>query len=144
MNEASVMFVGRVVTKSSAVSVSSLPVLAVRERVAIWPSGLPVLKKNGIADGWKRGSSSSQRTDRPRERRTRVGRCEEARQSETNMVGLLERERGAGGAPECGPGTGACSLSPRDRCPPQLVPSHLEARSGHDLSRFVPADAFTA
>src|SRR5271157_2573898 len=99
MNEASVMFVGRVVTKSSAVSVSSLPVLAVRERVAIWPSGLPVLKKNGIADCWMRGSNSSQRTDRPRERRTRVGRCDTERQSEKNMVGLLRRKRGACGTP---------------------------------------------
>src|SRR5260370_22033383 len=33
-----------VVTKSSAVSVSSLPGLATRESVAISPSGLPVLK----------------------------------------------------------------------------------------------------
>jgi hypothetical protein len=40
---------GAVVTKSSAVSVSSLPGLAVRERVAILPSGLPVLKKNTSA-----------------------------------------------------------------------------------------------
>jgi len=38
-----------VVAKSSAVSVSSLPALAVRERVAIRPSGLPVLKENGSA-----------------------------------------------------------------------------------------------
>jgi hypothetical protein len=37
------------VTKSSAVSVSSLPALAVRDRVAIFPSGLPVLKKKGAS-----------------------------------------------------------------------------------------------
>ena len=41
-----VIVAGAVVTKSSAVSVSSLPGLAVRERVAILPSGSPVLKKN--------------------------------------------------------------------------------------------------
>src|SRR5215470_15266370 len=35
------------VMKSSAVSVSSLPGLAVRDNVAINPSGLPVLKRNG-------------------------------------------------------------------------------------------------
>jgi hypothetical protein len=92
MNEASVMFVGRVVTKSSAVSVSSLPVLAVRDRVAIWPSGLPVLKKNGTVDGTTRGSNSSQRMDKRRERRTRVGRGAMERQSEKNMVGLLKRK----------------------------------------------------
>src|SRR5215469_14735782 len=38
------------VTKSSAVSVSSLPGLATRERVAIRPSGLPVLKEKGMSD----------------------------------------------------------------------------------------------
>jgi hypothetical protein len=38
-----------VVTKSSAVSLSSLPALAVRERVAIKPSGPLVLKENGSA-----------------------------------------------------------------------------------------------
>src|SRR5580704_1929660 len=41
--------VGAVVTKSSAVSVSNLPTLAVRDSVAIKPSGLPVLKTNGAA-----------------------------------------------------------------------------------------------
>jgi hypothetical protein len=35
-----------VVTKSSAVSVCSFPALAIRETVAIRPSGFPVLKKN--------------------------------------------------------------------------------------------------
>src|SRR6516164_9375418 len=103
------MFVGRVVTKSSAVSVSSLPVLAVRERVAIWPSGVPVLKKNGVVDGTKRGSNSSQRTGRRRERRTRVGRCGDVRRSERNMVVLLKRESRAGGVPGARPRhPGAC------------------------------------
>src|SRR5579872_1747998 len=49
VNVALVIEVGAVVTKSSAVSVSSFPGLAVRERVAILPSGLPVLKKKVLA-----------------------------------------------------------------------------------------------
>jgi hypothetical protein len=44
-----VIEVGAVVMKSSAVSVSSFPALAARESVAIFPSGLPVLKKNVFA-----------------------------------------------------------------------------------------------
>src|SRR6516162_6049038 len=48
VNLASVISVSVVVTKSSAVSVSSFPVLAVRDSVAIRPSGFPVLKKNGV------------------------------------------------------------------------------------------------
>jgi hypothetical protein len=42
--------------KSSAVSVSSLPELAVRESVAIFPSGLPMLKKNASAAAGVAGS----------------------------------------------------------------------------------------
>ena len=57
---------GAVVTKSSAVSVSSLPVLAVRERVALRPSGLPVLKKNDSADAWDDSAEASPRTARNR------------------------------------------------------------------------------
>jgi hypothetical protein len=48
------MMVGAVVAKSSAVSVSSLPGLAVRESVAIFPSGSPVLKKNVSALAYAR------------------------------------------------------------------------------------------
>src|SRR5579864_8409942 len=54
MKVALLRMVACVVTKSSAVSVSSLPALATRESVAISPSGLPVLKvkesaKAGVA-----------------------------------------------------------------------------------------------
>src|SRR6516165_6398789 len=93
------MVVGRVVRKSSAVSVSSLPVLAVRERVAIWPSGLPVVKKNGVPDIWMRASSSSHRADRPRRGRTRFVGCDKERKSENNMLRLLNMNSGARGTP---------------------------------------------
>jgi hypothetical protein len=56
-----------VVTKSSAVSVSSLPGLAVRDSVAIFPSGSPVLKKNGCsvaAAGGRRKQTDQRRRDR--------------------------------------------------------------------------------
>jgi hypothetical protein len=46
-----------VVTKSSAVSVSSLPRLAVRERVAMRPSGFPVLNNNANHEGAHWGPS---------------------------------------------------------------------------------------
>jgi len=52
MKVALLMLVACVVTKSSAVSVSSLPALATRESVAINPSGEPVLKlKESAAAG---------------------------------------------------------------------------------------------
>jgi len=45
------MTVPCVVTKSSAISVSSLPALATRDSVAIKPSGLPVLNVKESAAG---------------------------------------------------------------------------------------------
>ena len=61
MKVALVIEVGEVRTKSSADSISNLPVLAGRVAVAIFPSGLPVLKKNGVAAA---GSAVSKPTER--------------------------------------------------------------------------------
>src|SRR5713101_1328750 len=49
VNVALVIEVGPVRTKSSADSISNLPALSGRDAVAIFPSGSPVLKKNGVA-----------------------------------------------------------------------------------------------
>jgi hypothetical protein len=92
-------------------------------------------------DGTKRGSNSSQRTGRRRERRTRVGRCGDVRRSESNMVVLLKRETGAGGAPGAQPRhPGPVDFHHEMGQPPQPGRSHSEARSGRDLSRFVPTE----
>src|SRR3954447_7025185 len=48
-----------VTTRSSAVSVWSLPVLAGRARVATFPSGLPVEKANGLAGAWAASRSKA-------------------------------------------------------------------------------------
>src|SRR5215475_1169944 len=61
VNVALVIVVGPVRTKSSADSISNLPALSGRVAVAILPSGLPVLKKNGVAP-----------TGPARKRRTRI------------------------------------------------------------------------
>src|SRR5437867_12077840 len=49
VNVALVIEVGPVMTKSSADSISNLPALSGRDAVAIFPSVLPVLKKNDVA-----------------------------------------------------------------------------------------------
>src|SRR5215471_924840 len=49
VNVALVILVGPVRTKSSAAWISNFPALSGRVAVAILPSGLPVLKKNGEA-----------------------------------------------------------------------------------------------